>query len=213
MTKGEYELSVEATGRTVKALRGLARALRLGRALMPRGLTRGRKIGIGVGACCLVALVLVSVIGSADGSTGKPAPPAPPALAKSLTLSALGHSGTKVSLAQYQGRALLVNFFASWCIPCKKETPLLARFYRADHGQVAIIGVDVNDGTAAAEKFTKAAGVSYPIGIDPTGLTATNWSVVAIPQTFFLNPSHHIVKRVFGAVTQADLDSGLARMR
>lgn len=204
MAKGEYELSVEATGRTGTALRRLARAL------MPRGLSRGRKIGIGVGACCLVAVVLVSVIGSADGSTGKSAPPA---LAKSLTLAALGRSGVKVSLNQYQGRALVVNFFASWCIPCKKETPLLARFYRAQHGRVAIIGVDVNDGTAAAEKFTRSAGVAYPVGTDPTGLTATRWDVVAIPQTFFLNPSHHIVKRVFGAVTQADLDSGLARMR
>jgi thiol-disulfide isomerase/thioredoxin len=209
VAKGEHELSEEATGRTGKTLRGLARALSP-RGLSPRGLSRGGKIGLGVGACCLVAIALVSVIGSANGATGKPAPPPP---AKSLTLAALGKPGTRVSLTQYRGRGLIVNFFASWCAPCKKETPLLARFYLAHHGQVAIIGVDENDGTAAAEKFTRSAGVAYPIGTDPAGLTATRWGVVAIPQTFFLNPSHHIVKRVFGQVTQADLDSGLTRMR
>jgi cytochrome c biogenesis protein CcmG/thiol:disulfide interchange protein DsbE len=200
----EHELSEDAAPATGNAPRGLARVL------WPRGLSRGRKIGIAVGAGCLAALALVSAIGSANGSTGKPAPPAP---AKSLTLPALGRPGATVSLGQYRGRAVVVNFFASWCVPCKQETPLLARFYKAQHGRVAIIGVDVNDGAASAEKFTRSAGVTYPLGTDPAGLNAIRWGVVGIPQTFFLNPSHHIVKRVFGAVTLADLNSGLARMR
>jgi cytochrome c biogenesis protein CcmG, thiol:disulfide interchange protein DsbE len=173
------------------------------------GMSRGRAIGVGIGLLCLVAVALISVFGSASGSANTPAAPA---LAKSLNLAALGRPGTPVSLDQYRGRAVVVNFFASWCVPCKKETPLLARFYRAHHGQVPIIGVDVSDSTPTAERFTKTAGVAYPVGTDPAGLTATRWGVVAIPQTFFLDPSHHIVKRVFGAVTLADLDAGLARM-
>ncbi|MGH3155793.1 MAG: TlpA family protein disulfide reductase [Streptosporangiaceae bacterium] len=188
-----------------KTLRGLARAA------MPRGLSRGSKIGIGAGAAVLVVVALISVIGSANGSTA--APPAPAAAAKALSLSALGKPGAQVSLNQYRGRALVVNFFASWCVPCKAETPLLARFYRAHHGQVTIIGVDVNDATSTALKFIHKAGVGYPLGVDPTGLTATRWGVVAIPQTFFLDPGHKIVKRVFGAVTLADLDAGVSRMR
>jgi cytochrome c biogenesis protein CcmG/thiol:disulfide interchange protein DsbE len=169
---------------------------------------KGGKIGIGIGACCLVVVALISVIGSANGSTA--APPAPPAAAKALTLPALGQPGAQVSLNQYKGRALVVNFFASWCVPCKAETPLLARFYRARHGQVTIIGVDVNDSTSTALKFVRTAGVGYPIGVDPTGLAATRWGVVAIPQTFFLDPGHKIVKRVFGAVTLKDLDAGVS---
>jgi cytochrome c biogenesis protein CcmG/thiol:disulfide interchange protein DsbE len=174
---------------------------------MPRGLSKGSKIGIGAGACFLVVVALISVIGSANGSTKTP--PAPPAAAKTLTLAALGQPGAQVSLNQYRGRALLVNFFASWCVPCKAETPLLARFYRAHHGQVTIIGVDVNDSTSTALKFVHKAGVAYPIGVDPTGLAATRWGVVAIPQTFFLNADHKIVKRVFGAVTLTELDAGV----
>jgi cytochrome c biogenesis protein CcmG/thiol:disulfide interchange protein DsbE len=178
------------------------------RAPWPAGLSRGRAIGVVIGVLCLVAVALISVFGSASGSANTPAPPA---LAKSLNLTALGRPGTPVSLNQYRGRAVVVNFFASWCVPCKKETPLLARFYRAHHG-VPIIGVDVNDSTSNAEHFTKSAGVEYPLASDPNGLTATRWGVIAIPQTFFLDPSHHIVKRVFGAVTQADLTAGVARM-
>jgi cytochrome c biogenesis protein CcmG/thiol:disulfide interchange protein DsbE len=156
----------------------------------------------------LAAAALVASIGSADG----PAHTALPA-AKGLTLRPLGRTGPELTLNQYRGRAVVINFFASWCVPCKAETPLLARFFRAHHGQVPIIGVDANDNTATATRFIRAAGVTYPVGSDPAGAAATRYGVVAIPQTFFLNASHRIVKRVFGAVTLAELNMGLARMR
>src|SRR5487761_1261229 len=110
-----------------------------------RGLGRVRMTVIAVSTCGLVALVLIVSIGSGGGSSqaasGQP-------VAKLFTLHALEGRGV-VALSQYAGRAVVVNFFASWCGPCKKETPLLARFYRAQHGHVVIIGVDVNDSTAA----------------------------------------------------------------
>jgi cytochrome c biogenesis protein CcmG, thiol:disulfide interchange protein DsbE len=163
---------------------------------------------IGIAAACGVALIAVlAAFGSAGGSTH-----AMPPAAQRFTLHALGHTGQEVSLAQYQGRPVMVNFFASWCTPCKKETPLLAGFYRAHHGQIAIVGVDVNDSTTAALKFAHLADVEYPVGTDPTGATATRYGVVAIPQTFFLDAGHRIVKRVFGAVTMTELKAGLAAM-
>ena len=191
------------TGDEPRAQAGERTAGRLAR------LPRGGKIGLAAGVCCLVAIVLVTVLGSGAGA----AKPGPPPEAKSLSLRPLGHQGRDLSLSQYRNRALLINFFASWCTPCKAETPLLARFYRAHHGQVPIIGVDVNDSAGAALRFIHKAGVAYPVGADPSGAIATSYGVVGIPQTFFLNPSHHVVKRVFGAVTQADLNAGLARMR
>jgi cytochrome c biogenesis protein CcmG/thiol:disulfide interchange protein DsbE len=172
-------------------------------------LPRGAKVGLAAGVCCLVAILLVSTLGSGAGA----AKPAPPPAAKSLSLRPLGHQGPDLSLTQYRNRAVMINFFASWCAPCKAETPLLARFYRAHHGRVPIIGVDVNDSAGAALRFIHKAGVTYPVGADPAGAAATRYGVVGIPQTFFLNPSHHVVKRVFGAVTQASLTAGLAEMR
>ena len=125
--------------------------------------------------------------------------------AKNFTLPALGHPGQHLMLAAYAGRPVIVNFFASWCVPCKKETPLLARFYRAEHGRVIILGVHSNDTAAAALRFVHAAGVTYPVGFDPAAATAAAYGVIAIPQTFFLNAHHRVVKRVFGAVTMKDL--------
>jgi thiol-disulfide isomerase/thioredoxin len=175
-----------------------------------RGLSRTRKIVIVASTCCLAALILIATIASAGGSS-RAASAARPA-AKPFTLRALGRPGS-LSLSQYAGRPVVVNFFASWCGPCKKETPLLAGFYRARQGRVAVVGVDVNDSAALALAFVRRAGVSYPVGSDPTVAAATAYGVVALPQTFFLNASHHVVKRVFGALTQADLTAGLAAMR
>jgi cytochrome c biogenesis protein CcmG, thiol:disulfide interchange protein DsbE len=135
----------------------------------------------------------------------------PPAAA--FSLPALSQSGVstaeRVSLASYSGKPLIVNFFASWCSPCKQETPLLAKFYRGERGKVALVGLDVNDTVANALKFTGANGVSYPIGWDPSVVAANAYGVTALPQTFFLDARHRVVYRVFGAVTHAQLSEGV----
>jgi thiol-disulfide isomerase/thioredoxin len=125
----------------------------------------------------------------------------------------LTHSGpaaAKVSLSDYAGKPLIVNFFASWCTPCQGETPLLARFYRSEHGKVALVGLDENDTVGAAVKFITADRVSYPVGWDPSLTTANDYDVNGLPQTFFLNARHQIVDRIYGAVTTADLAKGIA---
>ena len=75
-----------------------------------------------------------------------------------------------------------------------------------------MIGVDVNDVTAAALSFVREARVTYPVGVDRTAATATAWGVVAIPQTFFLDAGRHVIRRVFGAVTLAELTRDTARL-
>jgi signal transduction histidine kinase/thiol-disulfide isomerase/thioredoxin len=134
-----------------------------------------------------------------------------PALSYAGTTGATGTAGT-VSLAQYQGKPLIVNFFASWCAPCQQETPLIASFYKASSGHVTIVGVDGNDTTAKAVAFVRAKGVSYPVGVDPQLITASAYNIVAFPQTFFLDSRHQIVFRVIGAVTRAQLEQGVRLM-
>jgi AhpC/TSA family len=77
---------------------------------------------------------------------------------------------------------------------------------------VTLIGLDENDTSAAALKFARAKGVSYPLGFDPQTLAASAYNVVALPQTFFLNAQHRIVARVYGGVTAADLTKDLKLM-
>ena len=166
------------------------------------------KIVSGLVALCVAAsLVAVAVV--ASGSAGS-AGTAPAPVAPAFSLPVLGHSGQQVALSDYAGRPLIVNFFASWCEPCQQETPLLARFYSTEHGRVAIVGLDENDVLGSAMSFTRKEGVGYPVGFDPEIIAASAYGVAGLPQTFFLNASHRIVDRVFGAVTLADINRGIA---
>ena len=171
------------------------------------------KIVSGLIALCvagsLVGIALASSASGASGASGQPAQPADVA-APAFSLPVLGHSGQRVSIGQYSGRPLIVNFFASWCDPCKTETPLLAKFYRAEKGKVALVGLDENDVLGNAMSFTRADGVSYPVGWDPQFGIASAYGVNALPQTFFLDARHRIVDRIFGAVTLVDLQKGIA---
>ena len=166
------------------------------------------KIASGLVALCVAAsLVALALVASGPSApAGAAAEPAAPA----FSLPVLGHSGQKVALSDYAGRPLIVNFFASWCEPCQQETPLLARFYRTEHGKVAIVGLDENDAAGSAVSFTHKEGVGYPVGFDPEVIAASAYGVAGLPQTFFLNAKHRIVDRVFGAVTLADINRGIA---
>ena len=158
-----------------------------------------------------VAAVVVAALAVAGVTVGSgSAAPHSLGRAKNFTLGVLGHPGQRISLQSMADRPVIVNFFASWCEPCQKETPLLARFYRTEHGKVAIIGLDENDVRAHAVSFTRSNGVGYPVGFDPAAVAASAYGVSALPQTFFLDARHRVVDRVFGAVTLADLSKGIA---
>jgi thiol-disulfide isomerase/thioredoxin len=170
------------------------------------GLARRHKVITGITALFVAAIIAVSL-----ATSGSAAPPNYPA-APGFSLPALGQAGQQVSLSQYAGKPVIVNFWASWCEPCQQETPLLASWYKQQHGHVVLLGLDENDTTASALKFASAKGVTYPIGFDPNVTVALAYNVDGLPQTFFLNAQHRIVDHVLGAVTTADLAKGLRLM-
>jgi len=177
---------------------GRFRALRSGRAVVTMAIT----------AAVIVVLAVAGVtVGSgtaAPHSLGR---------AKNFTLGVLGHPGRQISLQSMAGRPVIVNFFASWCAPCQRETPLIARFYRNSGGRPAIVGVDVNDSSSAGLAFVHKSGVTYPVVADPAPMKAAiAYNLPGLPATFFLNSRHQIVKRVYGPVTQAELTSGARLM-
>jgi cytochrome c biogenesis protein CcmG, thiol:disulfide interchange protein DsbE len=163
------------------------------------------------GAVVAVLVAAAFVVTAAAAPARKAA--SPPVRARSFSLPELGNASVTVSLASYAGRPVIVNFFASWCGPCQRETPLLARFYASEHGRLIILGVDANDETAAALRFVTKAGVRYPVGYDPfPSPVTTSYGVLALPQTFFLNAKHQIVAKVMGAVTEKVLVKDTAIM-
>jgi cytochrome c biogenesis protein CcmG/thiol:disulfide interchange protein DsbE len=165
------------------------------------------KVISGIIALCVAgSLTGIALASSASGQAARSADVAGPA----FSLPVLGHSGQQVSLGEYRGKPLIVNFFASWCAPCKQETPLLAKFYRTEHGKVALVGMDENDVIGNAMSFTRTEGVTYGVGWDPHFIAASAYGVDALPQTFFLNARHRIVDRIFGPVTLKELSRGIA---
>jgi thiol-disulfide isomerase/thioredoxin len=183
---------------------------RVGGLARPRQLSPAGKVAYwGTAVAVLVAAAFIV--------TAAAAPPKkaalPPRPAKGFSLAELGHAGATVSLASYAGRPVVVNFFASWCAPCRRETPLLAQFYAGEHGRVVVLGIDANDEKASALRFIAKAGVGYPVGFDPfPASVTTSYGVFALPQTFFLNARHRVVARVQGAVTQQVLARDVALM-
>jgi cytochrome c biogenesis protein CcmG, thiol:disulfide interchange protein DsbE len=167
-------------------------------------LTRRHKVTSAVVVVFIAVVIAVSVISGAGSVASYPAAPA-------FTLPALGEPGRLVSLSQYAGQPVIVNFWASWCEPCQQETPLLARWH-ARHGRVILLGLDENDTAASALKFARAKGVGYPLASDPDTSAASAYGVDALPQTFFLNARHQIVAHSVGAVTSAQLAADLSLM-
>ena len=166
------------------------------------------KLVTGVVTVVVVVVAVLSVVTSgSDAATPRSDPKA-----AAFSLPLLGASGGSVSLSQYAGKPVIVNFWASWCSPCKQETPLLAAWYRQEKGRVPLLGLDENDTESAALSFAHSKGVTYPLGFDPQTTAASAYGVIALPQTFFLNAKHQIVARVYGAVTTSDLSKDLRLM-
>ena len=157
-------------------------------------------------AAAAAGAVLLGIAAVAVRTT--PEPHSAPRPAPNFNLLELGHPGERVALAAYAGRPVIINFFASWCPPCQRETPLLASFYRAHHGQVLMIGVDSGDESPAALRFVASNRVTYPVGVDAYPASASmSYGIIGLPQTFMLNARHQIVKHISGGITQGELDA------
>jgi cytochrome c biogenesis protein CcmG/thiol:disulfide interchange protein DsbE len=156
----------------------------------------------------IVAVVAVAVTGA---FSGKPKA-APLPVAKNFTLAELADPGQTLSLAQYAGHPVIINFWASWCVPCRAETPMLASYYKDMAGKVDVIGIDIDDTATNGLKFVQKEGVAYPVVFEATPGVGDSYGVFAAPQTFFLDARHRIVEHVYGAVTLKELSQGVALM-
>ena len=119
----------------------------------------------------------------------------------------------KVSLASFRGRPVVLNFWASDCIPCKKEMPELESAYRRwNTRQLVVLGVDEEYDRFAGRAFVKAHGVTYPVAHDKLLEVTGPYGVFGTPTTFFIDKRGFIVKRILGPVSTATLDAQIRRI-
>jgi cytochrome c biogenesis protein CcmG/thiol:disulfide interchange protein DsbE len=120
------------------------------------------------------------------------------------------HPAPALRLASFKEKPVVVNFWASWCDPCKHEAPLLEATWRRVQGQgIVFLGIDFQDSTGDGLSFLRTYGITYPNVVDPTGSTAINYGVTGVPETVFIDRRGVIVHKVIGELTDQTLERNL----
>ncbi len=159
----------------------------------------------------VVTTLIVVVLGMGFGSdphsvpsvlAGKPAP--------ACALSSL--DGEQLSLADLGGKPILLNFWSTWCVPCKTEHALLQRASQAYGDRVEFIGIVYQDTAENARGYLKRLGSNYRQFMDPNSECAIDYGVAGVPETFFINPQGVVFTKQVGPVTPAVIRDNLRAM-
>lgn len=112
-------------------------------------------------------------------------------------------NGEEVKLSDFRGKTVLVNFWASWCHPCREEAPLLERAYMSLSGrQVEFIGINIMDDRKSAEEYIKSFGGTFVNIHDPENRIHLDYGVGGVPETFFVNPDGIVTGKHRGPLTE-----------
>jgi peroxiredoxin len=139
---------------------------------------------------------------------GLSAPPAPRLLREGQTAPEFALDtldGKTVRLADFRGKRVLINFWASWCGPCVVETPDLVaanKALREANRNVVFLGVATQDAPADVQRFAETRNVDYAILLDPKGVVGNAYGVFGLPATFFIDESGVVRRIVSGAITR-----------
>jgi peroxiredoxin len=119
-----------------------------------------------------------------------------------------GLDGSTHTLADYGGKVVVLNFWATWCIPCRAEIPDLeheARVHKAD--QLVILGMDWKEPVTAVKDFTTELGTTYPMLLDGDGRVYDAYHVSALPTTFVVDRKGHIKKMRLGIASRDEIEA------
>jgi cytochrome c biogenesis protein CcmG/thiol:disulfide interchange protein DsbE len=174
--------------------------------------TRGRIVGFAVTVVALASLLallavrLAAAQQTASALSGSPLVGHP---APDFTVTLYnGTPGQRIHLAALKGKPVVVNFWASWCVPCQDEAAILRASWQRHQGDgVVYIGISYQDKADAARAFLSQYGISYPAGSDDaTGSIAIAYGVTGPPETAFINRNGVVASKVGGALDDGTLE-------
>ena len=134
---------------------------------------------------------------------GKPAP--------AFTL--LDPEGDVQRLSDFRGKVVLVNFWATWCLPCRKEFPELARAYDEHNGDFVILGVDLQESPGDVRRFADGYGAKFPIVIDVDASVSNAYRLIGLPSSYFIDQNGVLRDQFFGPLSRATIDAKVEKTR
>jgi cytochrome c biogenesis protein CcmG, thiol:disulfide interchange protein DsbE len=177
---------------------------------------RGRTALVSSVVVGLLVLGLIVVLATRDPATtraasspliGQPAPP--------ISGDTIVGPATSFDIEALQGRWVLVNFFATWCVPCIQEHPELVSFSRrhAASGEAVVVSVVFDDQPGQVARFFEERGGEWPVVADPDGRVALDYGVAGIPASYLIGPEGLVRAKLIGGIRATELDALLARAR
>jgi len=116
----------------------------------------------------------------------------------------------KMELGSFLGKPVVINFWASWCIPCVQEAAVLQKvFEQYSSPRLQIFALAISDSSAAVLNFQKQYRLSYPLGLDFENKISLDYGVTGVPETFLLDRQGKIFKKITGALTEEDVEKYL----
>lgn len=148
-------------------------------------------LNVGILALILTQLLTPASNVVSDPLVGHPAPDF------SLAMLHPGPVGSVLSLSNFKNKPIVLNFWASWCAPCKEELPLLEQTWKQAQGKdVVFLGVDFQESNNVALSFLQQFSITYPIILDSGGSVGLQYGITSLPQTIFINRQGVVVSRV-----------------
>ena len=199
------------------------------RALFSRALsTRAGRRTVVLAAAVLTGVLLIVVLATGWAGSGNSSVTTVDGNASAVLYSA-GHrplapeftattlTGSKLSFSDYRGKVVVLNFWGSWCVPCRAEAPTLAAVAaKYQPSGVSFLGVDVRDTTASALAFARSFHITYPSVSDESSAITLDFTakvpIAGTPTTLVVDRTGHIAGAVFGTVTYSELTAILAKV-
>ncbi|MGH8998281.1 MAG: TlpA family protein disulfide reductase [Acidimicrobiia bacterium] len=132
--------------------------------------------------------------------------------APSFELTEVRRGRPDVRLSDFAGKPVVVNFFGSWCAPCLREMPEFQAVYERYGGEVAFVGIAVNDTRPGARQVLSDTGVTYPAGFDGTGDVVIDYAIRRMPTTVFISPEGDLVERAETTLSEQQLEAIVERL-